>query len=520
MTIVVLEHPRIPSEKRFNDIANTPLWSCLMGGYAAAGMQEAGHEVYFLDAGAKGWDFDRTEQEILNLSPAMFSINAVYFWEHTQRLFDSLSRLRSAGFQGHISLFGFFPTLAYQAILRDAQAVDSVVVGECEHTLADLAGRLGRGKDWRDIPGLACRADEKIRVASARIPEPDPDRFPFPVRDFGTEDTVSILASRGCYNQCTFCPVPAFYHDGPLWRGRSPLNVLEEMTRLVDRGARDFYFADPNFIGPGKTGRQRILELAGLMSPLGITFGMETRPDDLDTEILENLVSAGLQSLLLGIESGSAPLLGRLSKASSLPAGERAIKLCRSVGIEPEVGFIMFMPDSTVEDLERNLDFLQRNNLLDRLERTANLLCHCQIVFMGTPDYKRFKDQGRLAETGPLGFEGQISFRDDRVKWVSELMVPACLYVLREMSRPESPVWWRTTSASPGVERVNDYLVNLFKRLLEDAHAKADLAPAAALKDGIEKDLREEIAQITNERQKETAAATQGCGANPVSPRT
>ena len=48
MKIIVLEHPRIGSKKRFNDIANTPLWSCLMGGYAAASLEQDGFDTVFL----------------------------------------------------------------------------------------------------------------------------------------------------------------------------------------------------------------------------------------------------------------------------------------------------------------------------------------------------------------------------------------------------------------------------------------------------------------------------------------
>jgi anaerobic magnesium-protoporphyrin IX monomethyl ester cyclase len=495
MTIAVLEHPRICSEKRFNDIANTPLWSCLMGGYAAASMEQAGTEVCFLDATTRGWDFQRTEREIVSLAPEMLAINAVYFWEHTPRLFDFLSRLRSAGFVGHINLFGFFPTLAYQVILSESRAVDSVVVGECEATLAELAGRLIEGKDWKDIPGLAYRNCDKITMASPRMPEANPDVFPFPERDLQPLSTVSILASRGCYNHCSFCPVPAFYNNGPLWRGRSPRNVLEEMTQLIHRGVRDFYFVDANFIGPGEKHRHRTMELARLIRPLGISFGMETRPNELGLEILESLALAGLKTLLLGIESGSAPVLGRLRKNARINAGVKAIELCRSIGIEPEIGFLMFVPDGTVEDLKHNLDFLLSNNLLDRLDRTANLLSHCQIVLMGTSDYRLFKKQGRLVEMGPLGFEGQVSFGDTRVKWMSELVVHACLYVLEEMSRSESPIYWRKPADGPAFKRVNDYLVDLFKRLLDDAQRAVNRPPVDALKNDIERELREEIAR-------------------------
>ena len=280
----------------------------------------------------------------------------------------------------------------------------------------------------------------------------------------------------------------------PLWRGRSPHSVFQEMTQLMNLGVKDFYFLDPNFIGPGKKGRDRVLELAQLLRPLGITFGMETRPNDLDAEILESLVSAGLQSLLLGIESGSVSVLGRLHKSALLSAGKRAVHLCRSAGIDPEVGFLMFVPDGTLEDLEHNLEFLQANNLLDRLDRTANLLCHCQIVLMGAPDDRRYKEQERLTELGPLGFEGEISFIDDRVKWVSELMVHACLSVLRDMSRPQSPVYWRKSVDRSRFGGVNDYLVNLSKQLLKDARKITHLPPISVLEIDIERELRGAIA--------------------------
>lgn len=53
---------------------------------------------------------------------------------------------------------------------------------------------------------------------------------------------------------------------------------------------------------------------------------METRPDDLDEEVIECLVEAGMNSLLLGIESGSPDVLNRLAKGSSLSVSEGAIK--------------------------------------------------------------------------------------------------------------------------------------------------------------------------------------------------
>ncbi|MBA3037499.1 MAG: B12-binding domain-containing radical SAM protein [Desulfobacterium sp.] len=493
MNICVLEHPRVRSKERFNDIANTPLWSCLMGGYAASGLRSAGHDVVLMDTTVTGWDFEKTEQEILKLSPDMLCVNAVYFWENTGLVFDLLANLKKDGFYGHITLFGFFPTLAYAAILENIASVDSVVVGECENTIIELADSLSKHKNLDSIAGLCLRTEHGITISKQRIPEQNIDKFYFPERTNTDDQTVSILASRGCYNHCAFCLVPSFYNDGPLWRGRSPENIYQEISALADKGCKDFYFVDPNFIGPGKKGKERINKLMELIRPLNITFGMETRPNDLDPNILESLVSSGFKTLLLGIESGSTSVLGNLNKGASINSSENAIRICRDAGIEPEVGFLMFVPDSTLEDLEHNFEFLQKNNLLDRLERTANLLSHRQLVLMGTSGYRMFKKQGRLIKAGVLGFEGEVSYQDSRVKWVSDIMIHACLFVLENMEQPNSPIYWRLceNEGERNIELVkaNDYLVKLFKRLLTDA-AKTSLLPTVLeLKQVIEKEL-------------------------------
>ncbi|MGD9611243.1 MAG: hypothetical protein AB7U59_17740, partial [Desulfovibrionaceae bacterium] len=108
MRICILDHPRIPSRERFNDIANTPLWSCLMGRYAAAALMAEGRAVTHLDAAGEGLDFYATYNRILSLAPDLLAINAVYFWEHTPRLLEFIANLKERLPATHINLFGFF----------------------------------------------------------------------------------------------------------------------------------------------------------------------------------------------------------------------------------------------------------------------------------------------------------------------------------------------------------------------------------------------------------------------------
>lgn len=474
MKIVILEHPRITSAKRFNDIANTPLWSCLMGGYGAAALEHEGFDATFLDEAQPGASFETTKEKVLSNSPDLLCVNAVYFWEHTPVLFEFLADLKTSGYSGHINLFGFFPSLVYRQILKDCGYVDSVAVGEFEHTLVELARAIEQGEELSSIEGLAlasCLLDERSRM---RKPEKNPDLFAFPKRT-SLEGTVSILGSRGCYNHCSFCPVPSFYNQGKLWRGRSSQNIFVEIKYLIERGATSFYFCDPNFIGPGRKGKERIIELMNLIQPLNIRFGMETRPQDLDDELLEKMIDSGFESLLMGIESGSSEVLKRIDKSSGPAMSSQAIELCRKHNIEPEIGFLMFVPDSTLVDLKENMTFLMENQLLDRVARTANLLSHTQIVLAGTSGYQRYEELGQLQKSGIFGFEADVVFSDRAVGWVAELLTFGCHTVLRSMSDSDSPIFWERGD-SLVCNRVNDYLIDLSYVLLDQAGEKgADL---------------------------------------------
>ncbi|MCP4023876.1 MAG: B12-binding domain-containing radical SAM protein [Desulfobacteraceae bacterium] len=479
MKTFILEHPRIASEKRFNDIANTPLWSCLMGGYAAAALEKEGLDTTFFDHAVPGAKFARSRDSILDTNPDLLCINTVYFWEHTPVFFKFLSDLKKLGFTGHINLFGFFPSLVYREILKTCEQVDSIAVGEFEHTLPELANALKDEAPLKTIQGLALRSCLENDRSRMRIPEKNPDIFAFPKRS-SLEGVVTILGSRGCYNHCSFCPVPSFYNQGSLWRGRSPHNIAEEMQTLVNKGVCKFYFCDPNFIGPGARGKRRIIELMELIKPMNIKFGMETRPQDLDDDILESLVEAGFESLLMGIESGSSNVLERIDKGSGPVQSSKAIELCRRHGIEPEIGFLMFVPDSGLNDLKENMKFLMDNKLLDHVARTANLLSHTQIVLSGTSGYRRFEEGKRLNKSGMFGFEADVIFLDPAVEWIAKLLTFACHTVLKAMSHSRSPIYWKNEDNEFSKE-INDYLINLSYDLIDLADKGLEKLPPKSL---------------------------------------
>lgn len=118
--------------------------------------------------------------------------------------------------------------------------------------------RISRDEDWRDISGIAYRQAEQVVANPLRPAIEDLDLLPFPEHsdiDYRRQDlsTASILGSRGCPWNCSFCSIRPFYEaqGGKLRRLRSPAAVVEEMHLFhVEQGARIFPSKTMIFWGP------------------------------------------------------------------------------------------------------------------------------------------------------------------------------------------------------------------------------------------------------------------------------
>lgn len=471
MKVLLLEHPRAFNPQRCNDIANTPLSSCLLSGYAAAVLTAAGHDVEIVEGYLENLSYEAIEQKIDAMKPDLLGVHMVYHWQTDKMLFGFLEKMKKEGLVNHIAAFGYYPTFYYEEILRACPAIDTVVLGEPEPVFPGLADVLVGQSPSLDISGLA-RRDGCGNIISSRCkPVDDLDALPFPVR---TEamlrlPEVNLQGSRGCYGHCTFCCINPFYADGSRWRGRSPENITAEIDAVMTRhGSREFYFTDPNFFGPGKHGQSRAMRLASLLKPRNIRFGIEARVNDIHDDTIEALVDAGLHHLLIGLESGKDASLKRLNKMTTVAQNERAVRILRKHGIEPNIGFIMFEPCSSLEDIRTNLDFLQRNRLLENLPITANVLYHHQIVLKGSPAFHGLRDQGLLQLSPDEGYEGTAAFVDSRVAALADMMRHITNSVFLQMWNIWSGKVLEPADAKERYAKINSMLVDAFERALSD----------------------------------------------------
>ncbi|MDE1889269.1 MAG: radical SAM protein, partial [Planctomycetota bacterium] len=299
-------------------------------------------------------------------------------------------------------------------------------------------GRDGGMKNFfpveTNIPGLAFKDSNGKIVFNPRPPIQNMDQLPYPDRQdidlYKKKGIVTyIQGSRGCYGHCTFCYLNPFYGQVNQWRGRSAKNIFDEIMRLhTEHSIENFYFSDANFFGPGKTGKERVVILAELIltHDLNIRFGFECRANDIEEYSLSRLVMAGLANVFLGLESGDPASLKRFKKHTTVDENKKAIQLLRDYGIEPTFGFIMFEPDSTLESVRNNFEFLKEMDIMTTPSVTAHLLHHRQTLFEGTPDYYQMMRETTNTNGSFTNYEIFYRIRNPNVETFSEIISNVC----------------------------------------------------------------------------------------------
>lgn len=368
---------------------------CIAGALRAGGLQTT-----IADAEFEGLDRDSFVARLVGDGPAMVGFT-IADPSYIRPTYAVARGLRSAGYEGHITLGGHAPTFSADDVLAQCPEISSVAMHEGEETVVELARRLTFGEEWRDIDGIAFRDGDKTIRNRPRPLIRNLDSLPFPDRAYYHDvrddlDTALVSRSRGCYGNCGFCSIRAFYDaaPGPAWRTRSAENVVDELEELQTRyGVQEVFFVDDIFVGPGEQGKQDVFALADGMEKrkLRSVFSIGERPDTLDLEILARLKSVGLTHVLLGLEGGTQRQLDYFGKGTTVEQNATAIETVRSLGLDISAAFINFTPETTLEDLKANLEFFYAQGV-DFLQGLLNRLQ----VYRGTPIGERMIAEGRV----------------------------------------------------------------------------------------------------------------------------
>src|SRR5881296_3951974 len=288
-------------------------------------------------------------------------------------------RVRTVNAACHIAFYGLYATLNADHLL--AGVADSVMSGEIESTLVDLAQRLGSSQHQQgDGEGSPASVVPKPRASGLSLPVLQKLSFPVPSRanlpslkkyahlerDGGLEVVGYVEASRGCKHLCRHCPIP------PVYGGRFfvvPVEVLlTDIRQQVDAGASHVTFGDPDFLnGPGHA----LAVARALHAEFGaLTFDFTAKIEHLlrHRDRLPELARLGCAFIVSAAESLSDAVLAHLDKGHTRADIETAIQLTAAAGITLRPTWVAFTPWTTLDDYRELLDFVETKRLVDAVD--------------------------------------------------------------------------------------------------------------------------------------------------------
>lgn len=298
-------------------------------GYAKALLERAGHDVEIVDAQLEGLTTAQVADRAKAFGPDFSVVTTApsyLFWRCAPPELrvpqETMNALRGAA--GVLVAVGPHASTTPRATLQKLNA-DVVVLGECEETLTALA------RDRQAADSICYRHEGQVVVqgrphasdmsalpalhwpgAAIRHHRHHHHRFDAKPQRPGAE----METSRGCPYHCTFCAKDNYRNA---FR-RRPLKVIaEELDALVAQGVEYVYFIDEIFLP--------FRDVLELIEARRISFGIQTRLDLWNPEMIALLGAAGCVSIEAGIESITEAGRARLDKKCKISTADITSRL-------------------------------------------------------------------------------------------------------------------------------------------------------------------------------------------------
>ncbi len=201
--------------------------------------------------------------------------------------------------------------------------------------------------------------------------------------------------------------------------------TVQQIKDLAAQGVTTFTFADEDFIGNDPGGAfeiaSRLTEIPNLDFALSVRADNIFDPDKSDQEnavllkIFQTLKQAGLTLVFIGAESFAPTQLHRYGKGSTAKATITSIHLMETLGIELELGLILFDPLVIIPELKHNVTTLQQTGFWNY----AGQLFSFMRVQKGTPYEKLLAKQGLLGSLNPDMLEFATSYQSAEVAQIA-----------------------------------------------------------------------------------------------------
>lgn len=243
--------------------------------------------------------------------------------------------------------------------------------GEGEVTICEIADYLKGKKQLKGIKGISYSENGKIINNEPRELINNLDALPFPDREKTSFDKyydfhkftmrmpfTTLITSRGCPNNCSFCTSHVFWKRKV--RSRSPENIVKEIEEILEKHKLKYvYFLDENF----GLNMKWLFEFCNLMIKkkydfhwcCGINpFNFQGRKQ----EAIEIMKKAGCDHMILGLQSAAPEILKNINRSPQQPeAAAETIRIAKKLGMLIQLEMIFGLPGDTEETIKQSIDY-------------------------------------------------------------------------------------------------------------------------------------------------------------------
>ena len=266
---------------------------------------------------------------------------------------------------------GSHATFTAEDTLAHIPEIDIVVRGEGEQTTYNIASKVLKGDlNFSDISGISYRSNGSIVCNPDVTRISNLDILPFPCRDpeaiqrynlqldFLNIPAASIVSSRGCPVNCSFCSASAMF--GTQLTMRTAVNVVDEIEILL----KEYHYQGVKFFDSTLTlNRNHIESICAEIQKRNLKFPWECeiRVNGMTLDLLRTMRAAGCFYVDFGVESASPSVLKTMHKGISLDYVENVFRWTKELGIFTKVFFTFGHIGETLADAQATVEFMERN---------------------------------------------------------------------------------------------------------------------------------------------------------------
>lgn len=305
----------------------------------------------------KGWDHFR--EEVKGKTPDVVGIS--------MRSCDFNTVMKAVGIIKEVNreivttVGGVHPTIASDEVALNDK-IDHIITGEGEIGFVDLLEKIRDGGSTERII-IGIKPDLNI------LPFDDRELYDYKVTlnlvnypGVLKSPMVTMIGSRGCPFNCSFCAPHAKTMFGKKIRFRSPDHVIEELKELRRKyNFRSIKFYDYSFtLKP-----EWVYEFCDKFQKNGfknIDILAQSRADLIcqHEELLIRMKKAGLKLMLVGFESGSQKVLDFIKKGTTVEENIESARLLKKHGIMVGGSFMLGTPHETKEDVTKTIELAKK----------------------------------------------------------------------------------------------------------------------------------------------------------------